>query len=130
MKLNLKAIAEVAHTINSTEARHIIGLMDYYRKFLLVFSDVIQPLNELTRKNVPCKLVGPMSERFRKYQIKQINTTSPKFAYRDPDKQYYLLTDNSNTVSMNRKMVQNIIYPILLHIKVELFRAHRKIGVF
>ena len=34
MKQKVKAITEFALTTNITEARHIIGLTGYYRKFL------------------------------------------------------------------------------------------------
>ena len=33
-----------------TETRHIIGLVSYYRKVMEKFSDIMTPLNDLTRK--------------------------------------------------------------------------------
>ena len=55
MRQKIKAIMDLAPTTNITEARHMIGLIGYYRKFLPIFSDMIRPLNELTRKNTPFK---------------------------------------------------------------------------
>ena len=44
-----KAIPDMVPTTNITEARHMKGLIGYYSKFFSVFSDMIRPLNELTR---------------------------------------------------------------------------------
>ena len=71
----------------------MIGLIGYYRKVFPLFSDIIRPLNKLTRKNIPFK-------RTKQYQksldyIKQVITTDPILVNPDPDKQYYLFTDSS-----------------------------------
>ena len=50
MRQRIKAITSLAPTTNITEAWHMIGLIGYFRKFFPVFSDMIRPLNELTRK--------------------------------------------------------------------------------
>ena len=55
MRQKIKAITDLAPMTNNTEARHMIGLIGYYRKFFPVLSDMIRPLNELTKKNVPFK---------------------------------------------------------------------------
>ena len=51
----VKGITDLALATSISEVRHIIGLIDYYRKFFPIFSDIIQPLNKLTKKNVPFK---------------------------------------------------------------------------
>ena len=51
----IKATTDLTPTTSTTEARHKIGLVDYYRKFCPIFSHIIRSLNELTRKNVPFK---------------------------------------------------------------------------
>ena len=48
MKQKVKAITKLAPATNITEDRYIIGLIDYYGKFFLIYRDVTQPLNELT----------------------------------------------------------------------------------
>ena len=69
----------------------MIGLVGYDRKFILILSDMIRPLNELTRKNAPFK----WTEHCQKSLdfIKQVITTNPILVY--PDKQYYLLMGSS-----------------------------------
>ena len=55
MKQKVTAITDLAPTTNINEVRHIIGVIGYYRKFFLIFSDMIPPLYELTKKHVPFK---------------------------------------------------------------------------
>ena len=55
MKQKIKVITDLAPTRNVTEARHMIGLIGYYRNFFPIFGEIIRPLNELTRKNVSFK---------------------------------------------------------------------------
>ena len=55
MKQKVEAIMGLVPATNSTEACHIFSLISYYRKFFPVFSAMVQPLNELTKKNVPFK---------------------------------------------------------------------------
>ena len=51
MRQKIKAIKDLAPTTDITQARYMIGLIGYYRKFFPIFSDMIRPLNELTKKN-------------------------------------------------------------------------------
>ena len=55
MKHKVKAISDLAPTTNIREGRHMIGLIGYYGKFFPIFVYMIQPLNELNKKNVPFK---------------------------------------------------------------------------
>ena len=45
------SLVQLAPPTNVTGTRHIIGIASYYRKFIVDFSDVMRPFNELTRKN-------------------------------------------------------------------------------
>ena len=89
---------DLAPATNITEVRHIIGLIGYYRKFLPIFSDIIQPLNELTNKNVPFEWIEECQKSLD--YIKQIITTSPILTYPDPDKKYYFLQTAANTLGV------------------------------
>ena len=93
LRQKIKAIMDLVPTTNITEARHMIGFIGYYRKFFPVFSDMIRPLNELTNKHVPFKLMEQCQESLD--YVKQVITTNPILVYPDPDKQYYLFTDSS-----------------------------------
>ena len=93
MKQKSKAITDLGPTTNMTEARHIIGLVGYYRKFFPIFSNTIRPLNELTKKNVPFKWTDQCQKSLE--YIKQVIITNPILIHSDPNKQYFLFTDCS-----------------------------------
>ena len=48
IKQNVKAITDLAPVTYITEARNMIGLIGYYRKFLPILSNMIQLPNPLT----------------------------------------------------------------------------------
>ena len=62
------------------EIKQFIGLKGYYRKFVPRFSDLAQPLNALTRKDV---------------EFKWTLMTDPILTYPDPNLPYVLFTDAS-----------------------------------
>ena len=43
MKQKVKSITDLEPTTSIKEARHMIGLIGYYRKFFHIFNDMIQP---------------------------------------------------------------------------------------
>ena len=55
IKQKIKAITDLASTIIITEARHITGLVGFYRKLFPIFNNNMRPLNELIKKNIPFK---------------------------------------------------------------------------
>ena len=93
MRQKIKAITDLASATNITEAGHMIGLIGYYRTFFPVFSDMIRPLNESTKKNVPFK--GTKQCQKSLDYIKQVITTKLILVYPDADKQHYLYMDSS-----------------------------------
>ena len=95
MRQKIKAIMDLAPKTNITEARLMIDLIGYYRKFFPVFSDMIRPLNELTKKNVSFKWMEQCQKTLD--YIKLVITTNPVLVYPDPDKQCYLFMDRSKT---------------------------------
>ena len=103
IRQKIKAITDLAPTTNITEARHMTGLIGYYRKFFPIFSDTIRPLNELTKKNVPFKWTK-QCQRSLDY-AKQVITVNPISVYSDPDKQYYLFM-NSSKHSWSGSLIQ------------------------
>ena len=75
----------------------MIGLKGYSRKFFPIFSDMISLLNELTKKNIPCKWTKQYDKSLD-YLFKQVINTNPISFYPDPDKQHYLLWTVVNTL--------------------------------
>ena len=83
MRQKVKAITGLAPITYISEAWHMIGLIEYHRKFFPVFSDMIRSLDELTRKNVPFKWTEQCQKSLD--YIKQVITTNQILVYPDPD---------------------------------------------
>ena len=75
MRQKIKTITDLAPITNITEARHMIGLIGYYRKFFPIFSDMIRLLNELTEKIIPYKCTK-QCQKILDY-VTQAITTNP-----------------------------------------------------
>ena len=75
------------------EVKQFLGLIRYYRKFVPRFSDLAQPLNALTRKNIEFKWTPICQESFE--LLKTNFMTDPILTYPDPNLPYVLFTDAS-----------------------------------
>ena len=75
------------------EVKQFLGLIGYYRKFVPRFSDLAQPLNALTRKNVSFEWTPIYQESFELLKTKLM--TEPILTYPDPNLPYVLFTDAS-----------------------------------
>ena len=84
MRQKIKAITELTPMTNTTEGRHVIGLIGYYRKFFSIFSDMIRLLNELSRKNINYKLTKQCQKSLD--YVKQVITVSSILVYPHRDK--------------------------------------------
>ena len=72
------------------EIKQFCGLIGYYRKFVPRFSDLVRPLNALTRKNVEFNWTQKCQE-----SLKTSLMTDPILTYPDPNPHYVLFTDAS-----------------------------------
>ena len=75
------------------EVKQFLGLIGYYRKFVPRFSDLAQPLNALTRKDVEIEWTPMCQESFE--LLKASLMTEPILTYPDPNLPYVLFTDAS-----------------------------------
>ena len=75
------------------EIKQFLGLIGYYRKFVPRFSDLAQPLNALTRKDVEFEWTPVCQESFE--LLKASLMTDPFLTYPDPNLPYVLFTDAS-----------------------------------
>ena len=94
LKQKVQAILELAPSSNIIQARHIMRLVSYYRKFILMFGSIVSPITSLTKKNV--LFVWTAACQTALDTIKHAITNSPVLIYPDPNKQYHLFTDASN----------------------------------
>ena len=47
------------------EVKQFLGLIGYYRKFIPKFSDVVRPLTNLTKNDMPCEWTRECTKTFK-----------------------------------------------------------------
>ena len=93
MPEKLACIQEMPPPKTPKEVKQFLGLIGYYRKFIPRFSDLAQPFNALTRKNVSFEWTPICQECFESLKISLM--TEPILTYPDPNLPYMLFTDAS-----------------------------------
>ena len=77
-----------------THVRQFLGFTAYYRKFISDFSEIAQPLTNLTKKSVRFYGDGKCQHAFE--TLKQLLVTAPVLAYPTDEGDNVLDTDASN----------------------------------
>jgi hypothetical protein len=86
------AIAAIRPATNVSEVRSLLGLLNYYRRFVKDFSAVAAPLNALLKKGV--EFVWGSEQQAALDELKRVLTTEGLALKRvDPDKPLLLYTD-------------------------------------
>ena len=75
------------------EVKQFLGLIGYYRKFVLRFADVARPLTNLTRLDQPFEWSDKCQASFE--LLKEALIKEPILRFPDPNKPYTLYTDTS-----------------------------------
>ena len=89
----LDSIQKMLSPKTSKEVKQFLGLIGYYRKFVPRFSDLAQPLNALTRKDVEFEWTPMCQESFELLKASLI--MEPILTYPDPNLPCVLFTDAS-----------------------------------
>ena len=89
----LESIQKMPPPKTPKEVKQFLGLIGYYRKFVLRFSDLAWPLNALTRKDVTFEWTPICQESFE--MLKTSLMKEPILTYPDPSLPYVLFTDAS-----------------------------------
>jgi len=90
----VRAMRDWAVPVNLPELRAFLGLIGYYRQYILNFTGVAQPLNRLTAKGVRWQWTQAEQQPFDHLEDHLVE--APILAYSDPAKEYILDTDASN----------------------------------
>ena len=72
-----------------------LGMAGFYRHFIKNFADLVEPLNNLTRKNVKFVWSDECDKSFK--QIIKLLTEKPILSYPNFHETFYLSTDASKT---------------------------------
>ena len=89
----LESIQKMPPPKSPKEVKQFLGLIGYHHKFVLRFSDLAQPLNALTRKDVRFEWTPICQESFE--MLKTSLMKEPILTYPDPSLPYVLFTDAS-----------------------------------
>ena len=91
----IRPIADYPIPKNLKQLRKFIGMCSWYRKFIRDFATICEPLNSLTRKDVPYIWSEECEEAFK--TLKEKLTSSPILSRPKFDEQFILETDASQT---------------------------------
>ena len=89
----LESIKEMPPPTTPKGVKQFLGLIGYYRKFVLRFADVARPLTNLTRLNQPFEWSDKCQISFE--LLKEALIKEPILRFPDPNKPYILYTDAS-----------------------------------
>ena len=89
----VEAIRSVTTPATAGEVRSFLGMAMYCAKFIPNFSDISQPLRDLTKKDAPFLWSERHDQAFK--QIKELLVNAKVMAYFDPNKDTELITDAS-----------------------------------
>ena len=89
----VEAIKGATLPTTASEVRSFLGMATYCSKFIPNFSDVYQPLRDLTKKDTAFQWSEKHDQAFN--QIKDLLTSSTVMAYFDPRKDTELITNAS-----------------------------------
>ena len=89
----LESIQKMPPPKTPKQVKQFLGLIGYYHKFVLRFSDLAWPLNTLTRKDVTFEWTPICQESFE--MLKTSLMKEPILTYPDPSLPYILFTDAS-----------------------------------
>ena len=90
----VSAIDQWPEPKNVKDVQAVLGILNYYRKFIEGFSAIAQPLTALTRKDVTFAWGIECREALK--ELKRRMTTAPILALFDPEKEATLETDSSD----------------------------------
>ena len=91
--IKVEAINTAKHPTSVSGIRSFLGMATYCSKFIPNFSDISQPLRDLTKKNTPFQWGEKQEQSFNR--IKRMLTSDTVMAYFDSNKETELTTDAS-----------------------------------
>ena len=90
MKEKTAAIRELVPPTNVHEIQQVMGMFNYYRKFIPNFSEIAKGIVQLTKKEVKFEWTPERQVAFE--TLKDYLTRSPILISPNPNKEYYLFT--------------------------------------
>ena len=91
----VRAVEEWPRPTDRTQLRRFLGFANFYRRFIRGFSRVAAPLSALTSTTIPFFWTPEAEESFG--TLKGLFTTAPVLIFPDPDHQFIVEVDTSDT---------------------------------
>ena len=102
----VSVVQEFPNPTNLKELTSFLGLANYYRRFVRGFSNIANPLNALSKKNVPFVWTVACAEEFDK--LKRALVSAPILAYPNFREPFLLFVDASSTgIGFTLGQIQN-----------------------
>ena len=89
----VEALMEMPHPRNAKELMSVLGLANYFRKFVPNYSTIARPLHDLTKKDTPWKWGQIEMDALEK--LRGLISKSPVLKYPDLDRPFIIETDAS-----------------------------------
>ena len=91
---NIDKIKNCQRPINVKQVRSALGMMGYYRKFILGYAKIAQPLNDLLKKETKFEWTEQCEKAFN--ELKERLTKAPILRVPQFDKEFTLSVDSSD----------------------------------
>ena len=91
---NIDKIKNCQRPINVKQVRSALGIMGYYRKFILGYAKIAQPLNDLLKKETKFEWTEHCEKAFN--ELKERLTKAPILRFPQFDKEFTLSVDSSD----------------------------------
>ena len=100
----LEAVKKMPKPEDVEGVRRFCGFVNYLAKFLPKLSDILEPIRQLTRDDVPWIWAAAQDQAFKKVQ--QLVTEAPVLAFYDPSKELLIQCDASQS-GLGAVLLQN-----------------------
>lgn len=111
---NLERIMGLRPPTNKKEVRSILGIANYYSKFIPSFADIVFPLTQLLRKGTPTRVTWSPECDLALKKIQSCLSSSPILILPNPNKPFIIQTDASDKgiACCLLQQVDGILHPI------------------
>lgn len=116
--MKVEAVQDRNSPRNVKDVQPFLGIVNFYRPFILAFSRIVNSLTQLTKKGLPCQWTTEVKQAFT--QLKNGFTTAPVLAYFDPDVPITIETDAADYVSaglLSQQDKNNVRRPVTFFLK-------------
>ena len=109
-------VLNISPPTTKKQVRALLGLVGFYRRYIPNFASLVAPLTELTKKNLPTKVVWTNRCQQALEQVKEILSSDPVVVLPDFGKDFTIRTDASSTglgAVLLQRGADELLHPVL-----------------